>query len=1558
MATIPYLLPGDSATADTWNLIFDRAEGLMQYALGGASSVLTSAAFNRNVGIAYTSTLIDTPWERRFFLGFDPKNPPASTHPVALAWLADLAGATSSGIGAEYLRQYTEINFPFTLYGGGPNTSDKFGVVRVEAPRYDQWCSHFYPNGTLPPQSVTSTPDGHYNTPSPIYSDISLKVLKFNGKNLTFKDVTTAEHRCPYTPIDVFITGHQTWSADWDKYDIIRVHNVSASGSTLTILGKFDIALPPLGMQCARRKGNDWVVGLTYFHLMQPGDGRFITRMSYSGASSVNQPAACTLFNPGWVVDVVQRAMGKSISLHNFISGDFVQSWGKNRASSQIWDCSSIYANPNYRPLSAEEVAAPAGGFLSPPVDAARLGDLMVHRGDFILGNTAGKLFNSINTSIPNFLWEVFGQAAPPDQSQPSPIFGPETKLIVTKMQFSGLWYNVYAIPVVLTAKDGSPAYNISDLKVFIGGNEIIGTGTGYLNWFYRDIYDPVSRAPVLGVIYLFPNTVINSPDGATITLPNDPSNPFHLNVGDSIKVTYSYIPADNYRRVTFTSFGGLKQALLNAGATVRDFQRSTDSSKTLEVYSTSTPYDIVDVAAPLSTIISGKPAVQVGVSQASTPPSVIVPYLQVPGVPVVKASTSVTQVYYYSVNGSFSSGYTRGALNTLAVNNQTLTDTGIPAREFSMLDTVSTLKGWITGSHGVISADTFSVKHTPFGPLAMWTETYPIVPGFIFDSNLFVTFSGFGPSTAEGAVAKMNSKQIQITRSVYLAQSFANPVQLYPKDSDMLNNLAWHFPRFEQRWFNGRFFYHDPADLPWMPDVTALFDPQGTPLVSQAFLETVALNAGTGWTNGHWQQQSHIFNGFYEALPVDASALLPQPYIGKKEGLTRIGPHRTSPDVWLTFSKWLSKTVLQYPSPDNHGINSYFIRSYSQYSNAGQANLATYYPSTRTSILNDSLTSEPIVGALPCLIEHYNMLASLLNATAATIKVPVTVPFNAASRTFSLDFAIDNVILINGGKNYAVGDAVSFGLKVGAVDGSGAITHLIRNPTTPVGPNIQTFDAYGAPARPFPLVHGTGSGFGTGATCDVKVGDGSGLTFIPTYAHQGVQQPSNLMCNGFYGTPIYYPKEAFFSWNGATGFGNDPIYDYFQRLGLTVTSGLPDNYGAAVTRHWESVNPSPPHDILVHDDVVNGFDASFGAAAATYRWITIDEARKFYTKLGMPFSIDKKLAPMRFAVVSSSKGSGSTDDWGSTISGELLPVGQIMNNANPPMPFFVPPPLNFAIFSHTDILIFTSGSAFGGYTTGVIIGPKELGYPDPPKHANIYETFQSGFPPSGPVYNVYQSIPDDYNSDFIPGGLPGFPVYSQYWPFKACSFVSDPNGKWLAAIAPTDMSSKPHWVAGGALVQSHEFHNYTTEITGSTAGVVSGPVMYTWRQHDHKTVEYFYDDWGALNTQVYGTSNGRFQAAAYLREGVEDICAVVVGKNYWYSDVGFFANSSWGSFSGPGTPIPAVPITVKNDVESIAPEMYHFSGVGGIGSYYNVVSTGLPNATLTDVPVIKADAN
>ena len=280
----------------------------------------------------------------------------------------------------------------------------------------------------------------------------------------------------------------------------------------------------------------------------------------------------------------------------------------------------------------------------------------------------------------------------------------------------------------------------------------------------------------------------------------------------------------------------------------------------------------------------------------------------------------------------------------------------------------------------------------------------------------------------------------------------------------------------------------------------------------------------------------------------------------------------------------------------------------------------------------------------LPLQSEHYNLAASQGNGLPTIPARRSVAPIGRT--TFTLDFT--TMFLVDGGSGNSVSEVMTVveangrpivQFTVTGVNGTGGVTSfgsVVVYPGNPIPLNAQQFDALNTPQRPF-LCQGSS---GSGCSIDVTSGDGSKLCFVPTYGPIVAPVPTTIPTPNDPNSTLAFnafPRNAFFAWNGATPGGYDPVQAYFNSLGVTVQTVLPDGYGTPVVeRVYDGSNYFDVQPPLYPDGAFypQGFTPLFQYTCQAYRWITIDSARTLYSSLSVPFVINQTLLPLSFAIV------------------------------------------------------------------------------------------------------------------------------------------------------------------------------------------------------------------------------------------------------------------------------------------------------------------------------------
>lgn len=583
----------------------------------------------------------------------------------------------------------------------------------------------------------------------------------------------------------------------------------------------------------------------------------------------------------------------------------------------------------------------------------------------------------------------------------------------------------------------------------------------------------------------------------------------------------------------------------------------TTRSANTLEIYTPDHRRDLADLSCPLITVATrgNNMAASAGVSQTSSPKSIALPAL------LITAGRLTGNIY----------------------------DPDLFYRAFMLTDSVGSISTWLSSLTSDLSYSNVGVYQTPFGPVIAWDETMPMDQRF--PTNIFYDFASIGNSICR---ADWNGTNLILRHqkileqsasldafSVYNFQVFPKAYSPYPAAAPT-NFLQWNWPRQERRFRNNRFWYRDPADTPWIPSSA-----NGQPATFD------------------WFVQSPSLKSFYEQAPISQDAITFSPSF-RKPGNALMGQHSGYSDWWGPFSYWLlHKTDFvwacrpnetgYYPDLTKLGFSHLGIGS--NFYSANATNMTAAFGSTNWSLTDAATldTQSPVPNVLAIQAEHYNTVASMVNALPPVIKFPSgydDTDYSYSRHQFTLNFAAGNIVIVNGGTGYAVGDPLAFNLKVASILGTGStgpITSVVQNGSVVVN----TYGIYGTPQRPFSL-DGYGSA-GSGATCDTTSADGSNLNFIPNYSP--ITDPVHGQC---------WPRTCYFAWWGSI-YGNDPLTTYFNTLGIPIQTALPDGYNTAFS--------GPQNTISAH-----------------YRWLAITDVQTWYASNGLPFALNQLGSVFSFA--------------------------------------------------------------------------------------------------------------------------------------------------------------------------------------------------------------------------------------------------------------------------------------------------------------------------------------
>ena len=880
---------------------------------------------------------------------------------------------------------------------------------------------------------------------------------------------------------------------------------------------------------------------------------------------STNNVSA-SILNPGMVADTLYNALLASGALNYQPMSSGYSGALRSYDPVKFWSLASLYSS------------------LFPTASSgSMIGDLIVHQGKFLVAykNGSGTLqlgptqYRSVSTTIPLFVYSL------------TPLSSPTLLLIGSGIIAGQTWY-YYSSLFVFQDANGINVSGVTNIVVKdSGGNVIAANGTGYVNWAH-------AVGAGMETLELLPGNNYNLPGGG-MSGPFQTSDPNQTNVGDTVTVSFNYPSPTAVAAINFEGFASLGGKLTAAGFGTRS--ASIAASYPIPAYTTTEFYapdayywDIVDLSCTLMTFLRGTPGASIGENQSGSPKSLVLP-LGTFSRPQRLVQTNVSSDPAGNGNPA---QYVYNAGNTW---DSTDTDA---TKGFLPTNTISDLESWINEGNGLVSsASGFAVVMTPFGPYITWQDAFPI------NSNFSLAFSNFVGALTTGLTVAGST--VNIGRALRLADGWSSPV--FPKVSPVgatnagggvlveNNNLGetntemsamfWHFPRSDRRFSYGRWFTGDGT---WRP---------------------------TGPT-----QLSNAVKVFYETSPISQDSLLPPATWFTKTGISRMGHFCFAADIWLKFWAWFNQTTVTWPTgPSTSATYNYAGLSASAYSSD--------FDAFRNSGWTDAPTADVAPSRLPCQVEHYNLLASLVNAVPVTPKKE-SLGYIYGTSVFTLNFAAAHIKIIAGGSGYVIGDSVGNNLQVSSVDSNGSVLTVSQSGSVVV----ISYEVINAPRRPF---YGTGSG--SGLLYDTNSGTSSIAGFIPAYNPMAVNWN---VTNAPFSAPVF-PKKSFFGWWGSDYF--DPVADYFTMLGVTVQKTLPDAI-ANLQANWFYSMTSGGYPVFQPGPLVNLPDGTYfnsddngGAVglrfAPQYRWISIDDARTLYATLGMPLVIQQTLVPAKYLIES-----------------------------------------------------------------------------------------------------------------------------------------------------------------------------------------------------------------------------------------------------------------------------------------------------------------------------------
>lgn len=1451
-----YLNPGDQLTAAHWNDLFQQADTQLGVMLGGLSAVLAGT---------------DKQWDRGFFFGFDPQSLPTTLHPKAKSFLASYLGNNPINQQAMYWRQYSHSAITGQLSGLSQlsNTS-KWNVVKMSLPTWAAWSAAVYPSGfsgtTLQglKQTISSVDYAAYNC-----LDASLQVhtatVSGTPYNVTFDTVLDAEHAQPLKGIDVFMLGNVTWdTTNWNKYSIVRAHNVGKSAATI-----FGTSINPGACRCFRLIAGTWTAQGNYFHWMQSGDGRFVQMRETGNPSNNGQTGgAPSCFMPGIVADVL-------LNTFTGASGNF----GMQSDVTKHFDLNPIYNNPAYVKATPGENMPPVNGYLPQSPGGAMIGDLIVPRGKILVANRA----------VPNTIHATMYQTVAMTLAVPAPTY--------TFTDGTNTVANV----------SNAAVYNVTTGQTIPAQSDMSDPST--VNWVVN--YGTMQ----IGIVPRGSQYDVGS--GTFVPIVPAPYAPF-ISQGDVLKITFDYIPPDDHVWVDFDSFSTLAAKLTAIGLASRALSESNPYGGTLtnlEIYSASS-WHMLDLSCPLMTFLTGGisplPAKVVGSTQSSSPPSIKMPWLIFACTTVVVNPSSTTLTYKNWVTDS-NGNPALGSTVTVTVSNDGST-LNTKQNIYLPTDSIATLQSFITTNStagGYLGIGNFQFFSTTFGMVMTWEEIWPLTAKF---TSIQAYYIGFGGNVRTLSVMYEANVGLHVTRAIYFNETKyytgdgwsqndqPNPFEngVFPPIGNRLSTIPtarrfmfWNFARVDRQFQNSRWYQHLAGDTPWMPNT------------GYSNVKFASLPFGVYGDELSGNEFNNVVS-FYEATPIGVDTV-GGATARAKSGISRMGTFSRSPDIWSPFSFWLLKVgSLSYPNGASTGSIT---------------TTSGWYAANNGSIMSNATIGDAIPNVLPCQMEHYNAIGSLVLGAAQFKWIASGI---GPGTSYTLNFAAANIIIVNGGSGFTVGQGLNFNLKVGTVDSNGAILTVVQNGSVVVN----SYDAYLTPQRPFAL--------GGNATCDTSVGDGSALNFIPTYSPTGVQTPS-LTSKAFYGWSKIFPRNCYFSWNGPTAGGADPVGSYLAGLGVTVQSALPDSYGSTILNKYGNFTNGTygTHD-GASTDWCQGFTPAFQIRAQTYRWMTIDAARTLYGNFSLPFVLNANFAPMSFHIVESSQDSYT------------IPVDDYIKNRLD-IPNHLPsgPPFDPATeFTNGGFIGFPSLNVFA-YWTYTFVGLCHCIYVDPTGWFGPTSYPSTAYtPPNQFDTNDYQDIPA--NTITTPFNIGDFII-------KAAEFINDASGSWLCDGGAANLCDSQFILNTWNQYATRKIGNAYTDtvtITGSYDVTNAGSVAYhilLWKQNRHTDRTAFEDNWGILNPVMFGTQNAKLVCRVYLTEGLPDQLVAALPQNYAYRDPLFVRNQQV-AFDALGLQV--IPYVADNAVELGQSDVQIFPGAGGAGKYDHVMTTQLSNARLVQLAV------
>ena len=1570
---IPYIAPGAALTAVEWTTLFTAADALVTTALGGVSAVLAG---------------LDIQWDRGFFF-FDPLSGaadfPANLHPVASHWLQYNArfsdgGAANSKV---FCRQYDDSHFAsliagctvpatFTYNGATVTNPDPVsGVIVLDVPAWSAFLPLIYPQFTaaqvtalcpgtalvdaysllgLATELITGPGAGTAADYVPTnFLDLSLQVwtksvttggatasyavamqnpLEVGTPAYTSGSPTTAEHVQVFKPVDIFINSPFTWNSAWNKYPIIRLHNLASTAVAATF-GTVSKTLAPCASWCVRKLPTGWQSCGNYFHWMNPGDPRFIQQMETSGGS-------CSVNHPGVVADVLAAIPATNV--------------GKYFNVAKFWDASPYYNTGTLFPALAAN---------------APIGDYIVPRGTFLLANL-GQLSATPGNNQVQLNWTNISQAN----------------------KISGAGLAVYlATPVTIyRSTDGVTFTQIATIPAGAAGGGIYQATNTYS---YVDTtavngtqyyYKVVANVPAFGTssggdIGGATNDGSPARPATTVVLGVDSTTPAAgLTTVQMTPPLGTLVPPQTLNFAGFENLAALLAASMVQVSTV--FQSNTVFSATthtwattsnLELYSYfwigSAPFpnnpnytitspnfpNFFDLSCPLMTFMTGgtapNPANMIGPWQTgttiATPPSIVLPLIAFACTTMVSnAPTNTTWSWDKTTYDALGNPVDTGAQSSVTVSVGNPGSESAALTAFVVTTPLSTVETWVAANTSAgecisVVAGSFALYSSPFGMALVWRENWP----------LKAYFNGVDVTDTAGELPGNN---LVFTLSVVYASATAS---LIITRCRFLN---------ETRQFSaigtGNMY----------PMEFGIFPPRSP---SSRFMQW-----NYARTDHRYTTQLSNIKPFYATNPISVDTIAVPPVVDET-GLSRPGALVQGGDAWTLLSLWLKGGGVLGPNnvvnSNNPGLDWLTLAAGALVGTVTGVNTTT--PPTGNSI---GWGAGTYTNALMCQVEHYNALASLINSQPPRSYYPP----RTQNTAFTLNFAAGNVFIVAGGSGYAVGDTIGLPETAGgnpytaglnlhvsgiSTDGNGTVTAIAQDSgATAV---VASYDALGTPQRPF--VTGTNNA-GVGLLIDTTVGDGTQLNFVPTFGPAGVPLTSvgivGMSGAGQTGITTYagltgpvWPRTAYWSWNGGASCGGktgaDPVGAYLASLGVTVQISLPDNYGTPIpnqvltitgvgTGYTASVVADSPVDYY------GGFDLQFQIKTGTYKWMDITDARNLYSTLKIPFVLNAVFTPVTFTSVIP------------TYS-EISPIFESAGRGS----------IDSYVFWGWDTATCTPPPA-GPWE---VIPPGDIWY-DAAAQAAI--TMAATDVNGNPITCTGVGVGQGYGPDQIPTNTappkPGQSTWTNHntYGFGLCAgWHTNPAGGWLTTPVSNTIQNDPPApaVPAGMVFNGVSYGNYLDYGLGPntawpsanpfgqgpTVGYNLGCVSWTWTAQSFWG--YGIPNWGVLQGIQAAPSSHYYTSLVVLAEGVPPQIVVNIPQNFAYQDPAWALNNlvaftvffGVGSDGETGTYKNTIPVIATN-IEGSAVETTYISGVGGSTQYETVITTGLANARVLAVTV------